>query len=331
MSERKIVYSKGTRTDQVDEGARVPHLSEALHKITSVWCSDIHLSHRPPIARSAEPCWYSAMRRQLDQLREVANQHNVPIFVVGDIFDRWNPPPELINFAIKYMPRCYAIPGQHDLPYHSYADIKKSAYWTLVEAGVIVDLPPGQHGVGDLIIHSFPWGTPLTPCPDNGLSIFGLNVMMAHIYVWSRGHGYPHAPKDRFVGDKGHLRKVFDSYGACFTGDNHTAFSCYPYIVNCGGFFRRKSDEEESKPSIYLLRKSGRTLPVELNCAADKFLQKTELDKFVKDARTVEKFIDDLGNLNQSVVDFKDAIDVFLTENKVMPEVKSWILKSLEE
>ena len=43
----------------------------------------------------------------------------------------------LISFAIRELPSCYAIPGQHDLPNHSYTDIQRSAYWVLVEAGII--------------------------------------------------------------------------------------------------------------------------------------------------------------------------------------------------
>src|SRR4051812_12555947 len=99
MSGRKIVYATGKKSRETEDVpvVRVP----TPPKVNSLWCSDIHLSHKPPIARSAEPCWYSAMQRQLDELRSVALELDVPIFVAGDIFDRWNPPPELINFAIR--------------------------------------------------------------------------------------------------------------------------------------------------------------------------------------------------------------------------------------
>jgi hypothetical protein len=67
---------------------------------------------------------------------------NPPIVYVGDIWDHYRQPPEAINWAIRELPKGYAIPGQHDLRHHNYEDIKKTAYWTLMEAGVILDMRP---------------------------------------------------------------------------------------------------------------------------------------------------------------------------------------------
>jgi hypothetical protein len=35
----------------------------------------------------------------------------------------------------------FAVPGQHDLPYHRMEDLMKSSFWTLVEAKVIAPIP----------------------------------------------------------------------------------------------------------------------------------------------------------------------------------------------
>ena len=110
--------------------------------VIAVLCSDIHLSLKCPVARSAEPNWLEATKRSLDELRSVAEEHNAHVVVAGDIFDRWNSPPEIINFAIENLPNCYAIPGQHDLPNHRYEEIERSAYYTLIKAGIIENLNP---------------------------------------------------------------------------------------------------------------------------------------------------------------------------------------------
>ena len=113
-------------------------------RVVAIACADIHLQHTAPICRSGEPDWYAAMARPLEELRGLQENYDCPILCAGDVFNHWNNcPPELINWAIKHLPKMYAIPGQHDLPQHRLDDVRKSAYWTMVEAGVIENLPLG--------------------------------------------------------------------------------------------------------------------------------------------------------------------------------------------
>jgi hypothetical protein len=159
------------------------------------------------------------MARPLVQLRALAEKLKVPIVCAGDLFHKWNSPPELINFAIKHLPKMYCIPGQHDLPLHSYADIRKSAYWTLVEAGVITDIPGG--GFLDVPEHrlrlfGFPWGFPVTPCEDRREGWFHLAVV--HAYCWSATTGYPGAAPEHHAR---HHFKSLEGYDGGVYGDNH--------------------------------------------------------------------------------------------------------------
>ena len=43
-----------------------------MGKVLAILCSDIHLSHNAPVARSAEPDWYIAMKRPLDEIADLA-------------------------------------------------------------------------------------------------------------------------------------------------------------------------------------------------------------------------------------------------------------------
>ena len=54
------------------------------------------------------------MQRSLEQIRDLQKEFDCPVICAGDIFDKWNSPPELINFAYDNLPEIYAIPGQHD-------------------------------------------------------------------------------------------------------------------------------------------------------------------------------------------------------------------------
>jgi hypothetical protein len=144
----------------------------------AVVVSDLHLTLKPPVGRSEEKDWLGVQANYLTQLGNLAlvgSMLPIPILIAGDIFDRWNAPAELINFVIAHMPKyTWAIPGQHDLPHHNYDEITKSAYWTLVEAGCIYNIPPHQpvNTHTSLRVHGFPWGCKLTPLTKPHMTLF---------------------------------------------------------------------------------------------------------------------------------------------------------------
>ena len=142
----------------------VPHMRES-NKVIAILCADIHLQHKAPVWRSAEDDWYEAMRRPLKEITDLGYTHNCPIIIAGDIFTKWNSCPELINFALTYLPSgAYCIPGQHDLPNHQIKDIEKSAYQTLIKAGKITDFKQTHLNIAH--INAFPFGTKLTASPS---------------------------------------------------------------------------------------------------------------------------------------------------------------------
>ncbi len=195
-------------------------------EVAAIVCSDIHLQHRPPIARSNEPDWYEAMARPLLEISTLCRIYSVPLIIAGDVCNRWDSPPELINFAIKMLPKeVYAVPGQHDLPNHRYDRIKKSAYWTLVEAGSITNLEedkPYYIKERNIVLYGFPWNAVLKPrsnaARDGGTAI---HIAVVHKYIWIKGHSFPGARReDRAKTIIGEL----DGYDAIVAGDNHSGF-----------------------------------------------------------------------------------------------------------
>ncbi len=118
---------------------------QATDAVIAILTSDWHLSHKPPIARVEEPDWYAAMERTVTQVVELQNKYDCPLVIAGDLFDKWNPPPQLINFALDELGsltmRAVAVPGQHDLPFHSYDHVESSAYWALELGKRIVNVP----------------------------------------------------------------------------------------------------------------------------------------------------------------------------------------------
>lgn len=311
----------------------VPTLpKDAVALLTADW----HLSLRPPVARSAEPDWLEAQGRPLKQLNRLANHAlpwPVPLLMAGDLFDRYNPPPELVNWTIQTMPTVYAVPGQHDLQHHSYRDIRKSAYWTLKEAGKVIHLEPGQPveilGKVPLRVHGFPWG--FKPAPPEKASGLALEVAVVHRYLWVDGKGHPGAAPNRHLNT---LRKRLRGYDAAVFGDNHVPFSarvgtCRAF--NCGGLQRRRSDEVDHRPSVGVLTADGKIKRHYLDVSKDLFLDEPDLEKTKEYLLNAHGFIQELSALNDAVLDFREAIRHALDREQVPEGVRKWVLTSMKE
>lgn len=299
-------------------------------KVAAVLCSDIHLCHSCPPARSAEPDWYEAMGRMLDQVKAIAEEHyNVPILCAGDVFDKWNSPPELINFALDRLPDMWAVPGQHDLPNHSLSDINRSAFWTLVEANKIYLLEFGQATrVNGMLVYGFPWNTPIRDPSQE--SPEALKVSVAHKYVWTRGKGYPGADQQAMVGNVQNL----EWFDVAVFGDNHQTFSrrksptsrCM--VVNPGCLIRRRQDERGYKSSIYLLHEDATIRQVELETFNDLWVDADEKEsEVVLDGMT--DFLDELRSLDADSLDFESAVRRYCEDNKVRGLTQQMIMDSM--
>lgn len=305
-------------------------------KVLAVLLSDIHLDHTPPVWRSAEPDWYAAMERPLRQVYNLCGEHKCPAVVAGDIFHKWNQPPEMINWAIRRMRLSdfgvYAIPGQHDLPHHRYQDIHKSAYWTLVMAGTVEDLGAGEYRAHseELVLHSFPWGTPVTPMEG----VFGrfynraTHLAVIHEYCWTEGQSFPGCREDQHWKQHEKNLKGFD---AAVFGDNHRGF-LRGKILNSGGLMRRHADEINYSPHVGLLYPGGKIRAVTLDTSEDKFLATDDKSPAHKEASVVlAAFLTTLSQLKDQLTDFAEACNRWMDKNKTDMEVRKIVLTSLEE
>lgn len=322
--------------------------------VIAILLADIHLSLEPPIWRSAEPNWLTAQCRVLEQLRELKEEYKCPIICAGDVFDRnkrisdgWNAPPELINFAIEYLPEMWAIPGQHDLPNHQYKDIHRSAYWTLVRAGKIININPRSKSIGTnknqkgipLLLSGFPPGYKIEQ-NKNKTKCLEKSIAVVHDYVWIPGHSYPKAPKEKRLKGNSIKNNKWMGYDVIVYGDNHKGFQHRigaTEIFNCGSFMRRKSDEVDYRPRVGLLLSTGKIAVHFLDTSSDKHLnaikykiiEKTEKAKLQLDNIKMSKFLKELEMLGETALDFKAAMEQFLETTKTVPEVKEIILEAM--
>jgi len=304
------------------------------NEVIAILCADIHLQHKAPVWRSAEPDWYEAMRRPLKEITDLGYTHNCPIIIAGDIFTKWNSCPELINFALTYLPSdAYCIPGQHDLPNHQIEDIERSAYQTLSHAGKLIDMRKsfGSEKEGTLLeIHGFPFSRELTPLKKRHKSAF--HVAVCHEYKWIKEHKYGTAPADTEFKAKLEGERV-KGYDVIVYGDNHKGWYTKKgktTIWNCGSLIRRHSDEIDYKPRVGLLMSDGSVEPHFLDISMDKFLTPEQVKDVIEDDFDMSDMMEVLNKLGASALDFEQALDVYMELKQVSPEIRGILVKAME-
>ncbi len=260
----------------------------------------------------------------------MANYNEAPIVIAGDICDRPKLSPEVVNRLISHLRRAkhgvFGIPGQHDLPFHRYEDIKKSSYWTLVESGVIENLNPEfPMMVKELMLHSFPWGTELKPLPKRMRGVKGkpLHLAVVHHYVWSAGHSYPGVKDEDHVNE---MEKRLAGYDGIVFGDNHSGFH-RKRILNCGTLIRRRADEINHRPAVGILYSNGTIERVKLDTSKDEWAEVGE--ELVTGTLNAESFLETLGELGEISLDFAESVRRFLNKSKAGPLVRKFILEAL--
>jgi DNA repair exonuclease SbcCD nuclease subunit len=267
------------------------------------------------------------MKRPLIEINTLQSKYDCPVVCAGDLFDTWRSLPELVNFALEYLPTMYAIPGQHDLPYHSYEDIRKSAYWTLVKSGKICHIEKCVRTQA-LCLWGFPWGIEVKPLENPQPDLFHLAVI--HAYIWKdKATSYPGASKESKLP---YWNKRLQGYNAAALGDNHLGFitmtnSCR--VINCGGLLRRKIDEIDYKPQVGLLMGSGLIEPYYLDCSQDKFIDvesSTPLNKILD----MTAFLDELRDLQDKGLDFVESVRRYTMTNNVNKQVRKILAEVLE-
>lgn len=288
--------------------------------------SDVHFSLKPPVARSAEKEWLDAQDRPWREVRKLQRQHgNIPVVIAGDIVNKFHCEPELISFMLGVLPdRVYACYGNHDLPFHNPAELKRSAYFTLMKAGKIVNLEPGKpieisEGLPVPVrLRGFPYGSELTPLQTGNQSgALCIDVAIVHRYCWAKGRGdHPHAKEEDRAKN---IRQALAGFDVALIGDNHTPFKINketeteePTLVNCGAFIRRSHNERTIEPSCWLVMSDGTVQRHRLDCSEDKWLDPKDMmppDNNNAMPIDFEAFANELANM-------RDAGEAFTEEVK---------------
>jgi len=270
----------------------------------------------------------ASMAEHLLILKTTAMKYGAPILCAGDVFDKWKVAPELINFAIEHLPQMYAIPGQHDLPYHDPNEINRSAFHTLRLSGVLLPFEESIELGEDIWATPCPFGAPI---PKPKAKQGRMNILVIHAYCWQQGASYPGAPP------KAHISKItrrVSQYDVAVFGDNHIGFYALAgtdtTIVNCGSFMNRKIDEKDYEPSIWLLCRNGSIKRLPLDTSHDKWREHTITQK-PEALIDMADFLERCKGLGSEGIDFKTIIQALANEDGVTSMIKKLLLAAIGE
>lgn len=301
-------------------------------KVLGIFCSDLHFQLSVPPWRSNEPDWMEAQARPIREIAQLQEKHNCDIFCSGDITEKWNSSPELINWIMEHLPYMHAIPGQHDLPNHNIKEKHRSAYRTLARASIINDLKePRSFANGKLRVWPFPFGTEIKPLPHIKEDR-RLDVALCHEYNWVPGHSYENAPPEQDMNNRKRWKR-FVGYNAVFCGDNHNAFTMVngkTRFINCGTTIRRLSSERDYHPCVWLLYEDGFIDPHNLDIIKDKHLKIAE-DQYIEERMRLDlsSFIKELNHLGFSGLDFESALTEYCRRHSIPAEVYQIIVEAI--
>lgn len=304
------------------------------NSVLALFVADIHLCYKPPIARSAEEDWHAAMRRPLEQISQLLDKYKCPLVIAGDIFDDgWRPhrcPPSLLNFALRYLPKCYAVAGNHDLPHHDPKEIHHSAIGTLIEAGNICSLEFGEPIIhNNLRLHGFHCGVDVEPLKrPHDLMI---EIAVIHDFIWQKDSGYVGAPEEKRLKA---WRDKLVGYDVVIFGDNHISFHWTDgkqTVVNCGSLMRRTIDQKDFKPAAWLLYGDGTVVPHYLDVGEDKFLDSVKLSKAVNSGLELDlsDFIEEVNDLGDTELNFQETVIRYMDREQTPEPVKNLVLEAM--
>ncbi len=269
---------------------------------------------------------------KLNWLYDLQQEHgNCPVVYPGDLFDKWKSSPELEALAILKLPKGYAVPGNHDLPYHNTDLFDRASLAVLTAAGTVECL----HKEGSLaekldsFITGFPEGSSLKGAHMERDKNDRLQIALMHEMVWSKDRPYPGCEADNAK----RLMKKMKNFDLIVTGDNHAQFVVEnndQILVNAGSFMRMSADQKDFKPAVYLYYADDHEveripIPIEKNV-----ISRDHLDKVNKKQGRMNAFVKALNDQIEVGMSFEKNVEMYLKKNKIEKHIRTLVEETID-
>ena len=282
--------------------------------------ADWHIRADTPISRIDD--FTAAMWRKVQFINDLANEHDIPILLAGDLGHRAQWPNWLLE---KFMAtisdiEIIAIAGQHDLPGHNIKALPQSGFGVLMRAGYIKEKKLSSH------IQMFPFGIKMQPPLDDGWKV---NIAMTHQMVIE---DKPYWPGQVAASAKSLLKK-FPDYQLILSGDNHQPFVVEHkgrLLVNPGSIMRSTADQINHRPSVYLWEAKSNSVEAVYLPIEQGVIDRTHIDtKKEKDAR-IEAYTTRLSERYEVGLSYEENLKAYFGENRTRKQIQDRIWEACE-
>jgi len=300
--------------------------------------SDWHIRADTPTSRTDD--FTAAMWDKVQFVCDLANEHDIPILLAGDLGHRPQWPNWLIEKFMSIVPdiEIIAIAGQHDLPGHNLDAIPQSGFGVLSRSGYIKSTStekytlPWSCNYFQFPIFEFPFGSDIKSFPEGSEILPDKDdpwIAMTHQMVTKGKSEWP----GQVASSAKSLLKKFPDYKLILSGDNHQPFVVEyegRLLVNPGSMMRSTADQIDHKPRVYLWEaKSNRVeavyLPIEQGV-----IDRSHIDtKKEKDAR-IEAYTTRLSERYEVGLSYEENLNAYFEENRTRKPIKDRIWEACE-
>jgi DNA repair exonuclease SbcCD nuclease subunit len=300
----------------------------------AILSADWHLREDQPEAWTED--YREALGDTLDFVNELQQEHECPILVAGDLFDRhggslrkWVSP-GFQRWVMEHLPQnIWCVPGQHDLPQHNINAYDKSCLAVLEEAGRIrVMLDDSLSMAFNLHMRGFPYGAELTGPEKSERESVPL-IALVHAMTFRRRKPYPgcEAPNGNALMDQ---MKGFD---LIVTGDNHQPFTVEKdgrLLVNSGSLMRMTAAQIDHEPRVYLWDAETNTVEPVFIPQREGALSRDHIEKMNERDDRIDAFVEALEDDVEIGLCFEDNLKSFLNSNKTNKAVQDIVWQAVE-
>lgn len=297
---------------------------------------DLHLSEKAPVSRTDED-WVQTQLDKLNWIVALANENDALLLVVGDIFDKWKVSLKLASKVgevfckAKYKP--LTIPGNHDLPAHSFESMEDCAYHNLVAHNVIYNAAHSEYVFNSYSFYGEAFGFFEFTRKEKINKDTKKNILLLHELVWNEEKPFPGAPEK---GNASQVLSKYDSMDLIIAGDNHQPFTVKTSqgrcLVNVGSMTRRSAKQKDYKPYVYIIDLQTDDMEKHYIPIKDSSIvfDSSHIEEKHKKEDTINSFIEKLDDEFEIQDTLLASAKEYFKKHKTNKEVQNIILKAME-
>ena len=284
-----------------------------------VLTADWHIRATKPRCRIDED-WVQTQRLALNQIADIANSNDSPVYVVGDLFhshgDTSFEVVQLIQeFANSLNHGMFILAGNHDLPHHNSSNLHKSAIGILLHCEKI----------------NFIQNNEFVSAGNFDQETENKDIIFKHILCFPDLKSMP--PNVNAVTAED-LLDEYDNAKWIFTGDYHHNFvyeNKGRHVVNSGCLIRQVSDMKDYQCGVYVIDTDLNKIDfVQIVDDYDLVDDSHILRQNEKDER-IENMVDKLMDIEAVSLDFIQNIENVLLKTDVSDEIRKCVKELIYE